>query len=177
MKEIEIKFPVKDLWVYRKKLRNSNALRKASFFEDNIVFDNEAGTLKSQGKLLRLRKGDRVTLTAKNPLEKSRFKVMDEHEVEVSDFDETNKILSVLGLYPVFRYQKNREIYEINDTYVLLDETPIGNFIEIEGERDRIVDTAHILGLSMENGLADNYRELYLEYCRKKGITPSDMVF
>jgi adenylate cyclase class 2 len=177
MKEIEIKFPVQDLSVYRKKLQRTGAMRKAAFFEDNIVFDDEAGTLKDSEKLLRLRKSDRIALTFKTPVERSRFKVMDEHEVEVSDFDEANSILKALGYRQVFRYQKKREMYGINDVDVLLDETPIGNFIEIEGAKERITDSADLLGLSMEDGLSDTYRDLYLSYCRQKGIEPSDMVF
>jgi len=171
MKEVEIKFPVKDLSVYRKNLQTQNAVRKASFFEDNIVFDNETGTLKNGGKLLRLRKSDRVMLTFKTPIEKSRFKVMDEYEIEVSDFEETRTILKALGFHRVFRYQKKREIYEVNGVCVFLDETPIGNFIEIE------LDTAVLLGLSIEKGLSDNYMELYLKHCKKAGIEPSDMIF
>ncbi len=177
MKEIEIKFPVKGFTIYRKRLNDQNAVKKASFLEDNIVFDDETGTLKRGGKLLRLRKSDRVTLTFKNPVERSRFKVMDEHEVVVSDFDEAVAILNALGFHRVFRYQKKRDIFETGGVYVLLDETPIGNFIEIEGERERIADTARLLGLSMDDGLSDNYRELYQRHCKKEGIEPSDMIF
>ncbi len=177
MKEIEVKFPVKDFQKFRKILENNKAVKIASFFEDNVVFDDETGTLKHEGKLLRLRKSDRVTLTFKTPVEKSRFKIMDEYEVEVSDFDETNSILDALGFHRVFRYQKKREIYETGGVCVLIDETPIGNFIEIEGEKDRIADTACLLGLSMDDGLSDNYAELYQKYCEEKRIEPSDMVF
>ncbi len=177
MKEIEVKFPVKDFQKFRKILENNKAVKRTSFFEDNIVFDDESHTLKHEGKLLRLRKSDRVTLTFKTPVEKSRFKIMDEHEVEVSDFDETNTILCALGFHRVFRYQKKRDIYEINSVYVLLDKTPIGNFIEIEGDKDGIADAACLLGLLIDNGLTDNYAELYQKYCEAKRIKPSDMVF
>jgi adenylate cyclase class 2 len=177
MKETEIKFPVQKLPQVKSILQKKDGSFEASFFEDNIVFDDDKGTLFKNKLLLRLRKSDKVTITFKKPIERSQFKVMEEYEVRVSDFDEMHKILNMLGFKKVFRYQKRREIYRFGHTKVLLDSTPIGDFVEIEGEKDDIRKTCSLLGLDFKKGTSKNYRTLYREYCKEKGIAPSDMVF
>jgi adenylate cyclase class 2 len=183
--EIEVKFPVDDFSDYRDRLLKLNAQGGSSFFEDNVVFDDKQGSLRRTRKLLRLRKSDRTTLTFKSPAKKVnstgsseiRFKIMEEHEIEISSFETALKIIEGLGYEKSFRYQKNREQYTLGDTLVLLDETPIGNFIEIEGDSERIREICEALRLELREGISLNYMELYVEYCEKKGIEPSDMVF
>lgn len=177
MSETEIKFIVEDFACYRTQLTKKGAVKKAQFFEDNIVFDNEIKSLFRKKQLLRLRKGDKITLTFKHPVEISRFKIMKEYEVEVSDFDTARKIINSLGYKKTFRYQKNREIYSFENVLILLDETPIGNIIEIEGSRENIERAAEALGLDINRGMSKNYMELYAEYCRKNNLKPSDMIF
>jgi adenylate cyclase class 2 len=181
MLEIEIKFRVDDFSAYRDHLLRLKAHRDSSFFEDNVVFDDKQGSLRRARKLLRLRRSDRTTLTFKSPAKKgsgeARFKIMEEHEIEVSSFESALKIIEGLGYEKSFRYQKNRETYTLRDTLVLLDETPIGNFIEIEGDRESIAEICEELHLKIQEGISLNYMELYAEYCEKKGIEPSDMVF
>ena len=99
------------------------------------------------------------------------------HEIEVSDFEEALKILEGLGYRRAFRYQKNREVWKLKDLEVMLDETPIGDIIELEGEKSAIEEGARMLGLNLENGNSKNYRELYLDYCSARNIPPADMVF
>jgi adenylate cyclase class 2 len=181
MIETEIKFPVGDLGVVRKKLRDLKADFEAAFFEDNIVFDDEKKSLHDAGKILRLRQGDRVLLTFKSPVtrkgETAQFKIMEELEIEVSDFSRTAEIVTSLGYMKVFRYQKNREIYNMGEVLILLDETPIGNFIEIEGAERGIAEACDKLQLVLAEGTTKNYLELYREYCERNNLKPSDMVF
>jgi adenylate cyclase class 2 len=177
MTETEIKFLVEDFAPFRARLEEMNADRRADFFEDNILFDDEDRSLLKEEKLLRLRKCDKVTLTFKAPVEKSQFKVMEELEVEVSNFEITEQIILSLGYRKVFRYQKNRETYSLQNGSVLLDKTPIGNFIEIEGSRDSIKKIATFLSLNINDGTSKNYMELYEEHCKKYNLEPSDMIF
>ena len=177
MIEREIKYRVEDFDQYRKKLLQKGATSRPSVFEDNIVFDDEAGSLKRDEKLLRLRKSEIVTLTFKEPVDRTRFKIMEEYEIEVSDFYETVKIINALGYYEVFRYQKRREAITWLDSHILLDETPIGNYIEIEGSEEHILELSRELGLDPERGSSKNYMELYREYCELNNQKPSDMVF
>jgi adenylate cyclase class 2 len=175
--EREIKYQVEDFDPYRKKLLQKGATFRPSVFEDNIVFDDKAGNLKRDEKLLRLRKAEIVTLTFKEPVDRTRFKIMQEYEIEASDFDETVKIINALGYHKVFRYQKRREVITWLTSHILFDETPIGNFIEIEGSEEHILELSRELELDPERGSSKNYMELYREYCELNHIEPSDMVF
>ncbi len=177
MIEREIKFKVNDLITFKKQIESEGGEHISEFFEDNIVFDDEEETLKKSKVVLRLRKSDRITLTVKKQIEKNRFKVMDEHEIEVSDFDETIMLLNLLGYKKVFRYQKRREIFRFINTKLFFDDTPIGCFIEIEGAEDEIESIASKLGLNVENGTSKNYMEIFREHCKITGKKPNDMVF
>jgi len=146
-------------------------------FEDNIIYDDEEGSLASRRCVLRLRKSDRATLTFKLPIEKSTFKVMEEFETEVSNFEGMHQILCRLGYKKAFRYQKYRETASFEHSKVSLDRTPIGDFVEIEGEEKEIRKIAGLLRLKIEDGTSKNYHELYLDYCGERSASPGDMVF
>lgn len=175
--ETEIKFQVEDHTPYIQKLQEFYSATGPAIFEDSIVFDDYNHTLYQKGYLLRLRKSDRVTLTFKKPLEKLQFKVMEEYEIQVSDFNKTETILKMLGYEKTFRYQKRRRTFVIQGAVITFDETPIGNFIEIEGEKDKIKEIAVLLNLPVECGTSKTYLELYMEYCKMHNIVPADMVF
>jgi adenylate cyclase, class 2 len=177
MTEIEIKFRHHDTEALRGRVLRAGGNPLAAFFEDNIVYDDREGSLFSRKLLLRLRKSDRVSLTFKRPIEKAVFKVMEEIEVEVSDFDSMNGILLALGYNKAFRYQKRRALYALGRVAVNLDETPIGDFVEIEGEKADIESAARALDLNMEEGISKSYLELYREHCEERGTEPADMVF
>ena len=89
-------------------------------------------------------------------------------------------IFTHMGYRPVFRYEKFRTEYTKragNGGKVLLDETPIGNFLEIEGSPRWIDRSARLLGFSSEDYITRSYGYLYLAYCREKRIPPKDMLF
>jgi adenylate cyclase class 2 len=58
-----------------------------------------------------------------------------------------------------------------------LDETPVGAFLELEGPPDAIDKAAEALGYSRKDYLVKNYLELYAEDCRRKGVSPGNMLF
>ena len=177
MIEREIKFKVDDLLTFKKKIESEGGVYVSEFFEDNIVFDDEEETLRKSKVILRLRKSDRIILTVKKQIKKDRFKIMDEHEIEVSDFNKTIMLLNILGYKKVFRYQKRREIFSFINTKLFFDDTPIGCFIEIEGGEAEIESTATILGLNVEDGISKNYMEIFREHCKITGKKRNDMIF
>ncbi|MDQ1353169.1 MAG: adenylate cyclase, class 2 [Acidobacteriota bacterium] len=137
-------------------------------FERNIVFDTPDAKLKARKCLLRLRKkGDTNTVTFKQPLEKplsrddTTYKIKQETEVEVSDFEGMENIFTGLGYEVFFIYEKYREEFQKEDVKIMLDETPIGNFIEIEGPGEAIDRTARELGYSKSDYITDNYLTLF----------------
>jgi adenylate cyclase class 2 len=132
--------------------------------ERNLVFDTAGGDLKGRGVLLRLRRaGGRTVLTLKKPAAgDSAYKVRQETEVDVSDFAAGEKILRGAGFLPVFAYEKYREALRLGGVHVLLDETPIGDFLEIEGAPAAIDEVAARLGFSKGDYITDSYHRLFL---------------
>jgi len=178
--EIEIKLPCEDLAGPREKLRGLGATpRTPLHFESNEMFDDDAGGIAGSGRALRLRRaGDAAFLTFKGP---ARFeggvKVREERETRVSDPAETAAILAALGLSPRFRYEKKREEWVLEGCAVALDETPIGNFIEIEGDPPSIRRAVSALGLDFTAAVPYTYAKLYAERRKMDPSLPADMVF
>jgi adenylate cyclase class 2 len=59
----------------------------------------------------------------------------------------------------------------------VLDETPIGVFLELEGPPDWIDRAAGELGFKEDNYITASYGALYIEDCRRCGEAPGDMTF
>ncbi|HEY3171289.1 MAG TPA: class IV adenylate cyclase [Thermoanaerobaculia bacterium] len=178
--EIEIKLPAPDLSALREKLRARGAELVAPLhFESNDLYDDPDGTLAKAGCILRLRKtSGGAILTFKGP---ARFeagtKIREESETEVSDPAELERILEGLGKRPRFRYEKRREEWSLGDCAIALDETPIGCFIEVEGDPSAIRRVVHDLGFDASESLPYSYAELYTRRRREDRSLPPDMVF
>jgi adenylate cyclase class 2 len=178
--EIEVKIPVADLSALREKLRASGAaLRFAEHEESNVLFDDGERKLSGSGRTVRLRRAaGRAILTYKGP---ARFhagaKVREERETEVSDPAETEAILAGLGLAPRFRYDKRREEWCCEGSVVALDTTPIGLFVEVEGDPSTIRRVVALLGLDAAESVPYSYAELYARRRKENPALPPDMVF
>ena len=179
--EIEIKLRIDSVAATRRLLgRLGFSIAKPRVFENNTIFDTVAGALRSGRKLLRLRQaGRRHTLAYKGPPHSSRYKSREELESEFSDPASMRRILERLGYAPVFRYEKYRTEYAGPDPAgaVMLDQTPIGDFLELEGGPRWIDRTARTLGFSRGDYITASYGKLYLEHCGAKGVEPTNMVF
>ncbi len=148
-------------------------------FEDNYILDDESGTLARSGTLLRVRLapgGD--TLTYKGPRRivrgaKSRLEL----ETSVSDGKTILKLLERIGLLCRFRYQKYRAVYRRPPFLVALDETPIGDYVEIEGAPVGISSLAAKLGYRQVDFITKSYFELFLEYRKTHGSKSENMIF
>ncbi len=86
-------------------------------------------------------------------------------------------MLARLGYRVVFRYEKYRAEYVKDGGLALVDETPIGVFIELEGEPDWIDGHARRLGFSPEHYITESYGSLYLAWCKEQAIEPGHMEF
>jgi adenylate cyclase class 2 len=147
-------------------------------FEANMLFDTPNGELRATGRLLRVRRaGKRTILTFKGPANTGRHKSREELEIEVSDERLCQAILGRLGFHPTFRYEKYRTEYSDGHGHVTLDETPIGNYLELEGAGGWIDRTAAALGFADHHYVTLSYGGLYLNYCESRGIEPTHMVF
>ncbi len=166
MLEIEAKLKIDDLDLIRAKLGRSGAvLFKERRFEQNVLYDLPENTLLRKRCALRLRiVGNKAFLTFKGPQQKSRkFKIREELETEVKNPKHMQKILNALGYRIVFRYQKYRTVYRKKKLIICLDETHVGHFLELEGERSTIVRFAKSLGFTKPEFIKADYIALLKE--------------
>lgn len=185
--ETEIKLLVRDPEDLKRRLRKLGFRRvKARHFERNVVFDFPDRRLRKAGCLLRLRfAGRRSLLTFKARSVRSEpYKVRREIETGVEDGPGLRTMLGKLGLREAFGYEKYRTVYAPGGTrrepapfHLFYDETPIGNYLELEGPERWIDRVARRLGYSGEDYITASYGALYWRACRAKGERPGNMVF
>lgn len=170
MLEIEVKIKVKNLKDIIEKIEACGAvLKKARYFEENTLYDFSTRELFRKKHALRFRTINRKTfLTYKGAVQKSRkFKIRDEFETEVKNRIHSRKILHALGLSPVYTYNKHRTVYRHKRLNICVDETPVGNFIELEGKRGDIVKFSAAIGFTKDKFIKSDYIQL-MERARKK---------
>lgn len=152
-------------------------------FEDNWLFDTAEGDLKVKGRALRVRQTPHgAVLTYKGrPAASDHFKIREEIELTVSDAESMILILERLGLKKHFRYQKYRTVYRVaaGETHLLamFDETPLGDFLELEGSEEAIVKVAAALGFVPQQFITKSYVALQTERCKAAGQPLTDLVF
>lgn len=178
--EIEVKFIIDDLATIRRRILAIGAnLRTPRTYEDNVTFDTPDQRLRRQNRLLRLRRDQHNIVTYKEPglTDPQDFKVRHEYEVRVSDFAQMYTILEKIGFHPALRYEKYRETFTYNDAELLLDETPCGVFLEIEGAQEIIRDLAAQLGIDFSTRLTASYGEIFEAVCTTYHLQLTDMTF
>ncbi len=137
---------------------------RAQRLQRDVLVDTREATLAGRGCALRVRDdGGHAFLTFKGAVEPGPFKMRQEIETAAGGAADLLAILAALGYHPVFRYEKYREELTIPGALVAIDETPIGAFLEIEGEADAIRGCAERLGFAAADYLTASYRSLYLE--------------
>lgn len=131
--------------------------------ELNWIYDNAAGELRSQGRLLRLRQYDgRWLLTAKGPLLPGAHKTRRETQMELPEGQPFQALAETIGFKPVIHYEKYRTLWRHPqiEGEIAWDETAAGDFLELEGAPAWINQTAHDLGFTPEDALRKSYIEL-----------------
>lgn len=183
--EIEVKVAVADPQIWQIIQGMGASLVRPRHFEDNMVFDFPEGRLRSQGQLLRVRMVDGdASLTFKGTRQDHpKLKVREELEIKVEDGKTLAAILERLGFVQVFRYQKYRTEYLLpaeapeEYVYIMVDETPMGNYLELEGEEQAVLDAARRLGFKENELINKTYSELYAEFCCKNDLAFGNMTF
>jgi adenylate cyclase class 2 len=178
-KEIEIKFRVSDPRALTARLRAAKLRRiTPPTHEINALYDLPGQPLRKRGDLLRLRKyGNDWVLTHKSKGVAGRHKTRVELETKVADGEKMDAILHALGFRPTFRYEKLRAEWSNGKGHVVVDETPIGNFGEIEGPPRWIDQTAKALGIRREDYLTDTYAGLFFAWKRRTRSPAHEMTF
>jgi adenylate cyclase, class 2 len=178
-KEIEIKFRATNLRALTVALRHLK-FRQTSppTHEMNTLYDLDGQKLRKKGELLRLRKyGDNWTLTHKSKGKNTAHKVRVELETRIAKGAQMDAILRALGFNPTFRYEKFRAEWSDGSGHVVLDQTPIGDYGEIEGPPRWIDRTARALGIARADYITQTYADLFFTWKRQTRGKASEMTF
>lgn len=184
--EIELKFRVGSLVeLERRLLEIGFRVDTPRTFESNTLYDTPERMLKARGELLRLRQyGERQVMTHKrhpdDEQEGSRYKVRIETETGVEDATALAEVFARLGYGPVFRYEKYRSEYSDpaqDGAHMVVDETPIGVFAELEGPTGWIDRTLAALQVSVNDCLTESYGKLFLAWKAESGSPAENLTF
>jgi len=178
-KEIEIKFRIENLPAISRVLKQAGFKQLTrSTHEMNSLYDLPGQKLRKRGELLRLRKyGQTWLLTHKAKSKDGRHKTRVELETPVGNGPQMDTILRTLGFEPTFRYEKYRAQWSDGKGHVVLDETPIGNFGEIEGPPRWIDRTARALGIARGDYITQTYAPMFFEWKRRTHSKATEMTF
>jgi adenylate cyclase class 2 len=138
-------------------------------FERNLRLDTPKGDFAKAQRVLRLRQDDQARVTYKDNTRSENGVVMrTEIEFSTDDFEVTRKLFEALGYQVSVIYEKYRQVYRIGDVELMIDELPIGNFIEIEAPNAVLIEgVAQMLGLNWSRSIKTNYLGLF-EIARDK---------
>jgi adenylate cyclase class IV len=151
-------------------------LVRARVHEYNIRYDRPDGELQDAHQVLRLRKDDEAHITIKGPTElKDGLFRREEIEFTLDDYEAAKKLFEALGYQAVMTNEKFRTTYSLWGLLWMLDEKPLGSFLEIEGQE--IQAAAQRLGLNWEAHLQHGYTKLFARSKKGLGLDFRDLTF
>jgi adenylate cyclase class 2 len=181
--ETEIKFRVAALDSLAQRLQAAGfRVETPRSFESNVLYDTPDRRLRARTEILRIRSyAGRWTLTHKRLPDsgpgEDRHKHRIETETTVSDGDALAEVFRSLGLVPAFRYEKWRTEWTDGQGHCVVDETPIGNYAELEGHDEWIDRTAARLGIDAAEHLTLSYGRLFDLWREEHNSAAQDLTF
>ena len=182
--ETELKFSINDIAGFRSAVaRLALTLRTERSFESNTLYDTPTRELRGKRQLLRLRHyNGSCLLTHKRVADErandERYKIRIETETTVEDGDALAEIFAQLGFRPAFRYEKFRtEWDDFEGGHLVLDETPIGTWAELEGEPAWIEEMLGRLNIDGEQITTESYGAIFLRWREKTGSPAENLTF
>lgn len=181
--ETEIKFKVSDLPGLAERLKAAGfTLHTPRAFESNVLYDTPERAMRARTEILRIRNYDgRWTVTHKrlpdNRPGVDTHKHRIETESDVADGRAFEEIFMALGLVAAFRYEKWRTEWHDGEGHCVVDETPIGNYAELEGTAEWIDRAAVRLGLSHKDYITLSYGRLFEQWCAEHRSKATDLTF
>jgi len=165
--ETEIKFRVDDLAGLSKRLEAAGfTLQTPRAFESNILYDMPDRAMRERTEILRIRSyAGRWTVTHKRLPDDGPGEDTHKHrletETEVADGAALEQIFLSLGLVAAFRYEKWRAEWTDGEGHCVVDETPIGNYAELEGSAEWIDRAAARLCIETAQYITLSYGRLF----------------
>jgi len=181
--ETEIKFVVDDLdGLTQRLLAAGFHLQTPRSFESNVLYDTPDRTLRARTEILRIRGyAGHWTLTHKRPPETGPAEDLHKHrietETEVADGEALATVFLSIGLTPAFRYEKWRTEWSDGEGHCVVDETPIGNYAELEGSAEWIDRAAARLGIAQTKYLTMSYGRLFDLWRQQHHSAAEDLTF
>jgi len=151
-------------------------------FESNVLYDTGDRELRARTEILRIRSyAGRWTLTHKclpavGPGEDTHKHRL-ETETDVADGAALAQVFLSLGLAPAFRYEKWRTEWSSGEGHCVVDETPIGNYAELEGPSEWIDRAAASLGIDPSRYSTLSYGRLFEVWCQEHNSDAHDLTF
>lgn len=181
--ETEIKFRVDDLAGFTQRLQQAGFREETPrSFENNVLYDTPDRQMRARTEILRIRDyAGRCILTHKRVPDdrpgEDRHKHRVETETEVSDGAALAEVFTSLGLVAAFRYEKWRTEWHDGAGHCVVDETPIGNYAELEGPAEWIDAAAARLGIAHEQYITLSYGRLFEQWRQQHGSDAQDLTF
>jgi len=187
--ETEIKFRVHDLSALAARLHSAGfRLETPRSFESNTLYDTPHRLMRARTEILRIRSyAGHWTLTHKRlpgpgiPRE-DRHKHRVETETPIAHGAALAEFFLSLGLVAAFRYEKWRtEWADLGEHGVnghcVIDETPIGNYAELEGPSEWIDRAALRLGVDPADYITLSYGRLFDQWRQQHRSNAAELTF
>ncbi len=181
--ETEIKFRVTSVGELVMRLREAGfRLDTPRAFESNVLYDTPDRRMRARTEILRIRSyAGRWTVTHKRLPDvgpgEDTHKHRVETETEVSDGEALAVVFQSLGLVAAFRYEKWRSEWSDGEGHCVVDETPIGDYAELEGPADWIDRAAARIGVNRSNYLTLSYGRLFEQWREQHHSAANDLTF
>ena len=181
--ETEIKFRVDDPAALAERLQSAGfRCETARSFESNVLYDTPDRQLRARTEILRIRSyAGRGTLTHKRlPLDgpgEDRHKHRIETEIGIANGDALADFFLGLGFVAAFRYEKWRTEWTDGEGHCVIDETPIGDYAELEGSSAWIDRAAARLGVDPAQYVTLSYGRLFEAWREEHSSSANDLIF
>ncbi len=180
--ETEIKFRVNDLEDFRRRLAVAGfRVETPRSFESNVLYDWPDRKMRARTEILRIRHyAGKWTLTHKRLPDapgSERHKQRVETETGIADGEALAEIFRSLGLTAAFRYEKWRTEWTDGEGECVLDETPIGDYAELEGASEWIDRVSGRLGVDTSQHITLSYGRLFDLWRQEHGSSAEHLTF
>ena len=151
-------------------------------FESNVLYDTPDRRMRARTEILRIRSyAGKWTVTHKRLPDvgpgEDAHKHRVETETEVADGDVMAQVFKSLGLVEAFRYEKWRSEWTDDEGHCVIDETPIGDYAELEGSPAWIDRAAKRLGVDRTAYLTASYGRLFEQWRAEHHSDANDLTF
>ena len=151
--EIEIKFKIEKADDIRTKLLDLGGVPKKPYKQTTYGFFSDDSIEKGIFPRIRNERG-KIALTVKvRPQKKTEYFERKEYSVEISNVKDGIDVMESLGYDQIRIFKKTREEWKFKNVEVVLDKLYFGDYMEIEGPKEKIEEMVKKLGFENKEGI------------------------